>query len=49
MPSTLFLFAEYFAWIRLLQERLSFELFESQETKDRFFAAIWGVTKALAS
>jgi hypothetical protein len=49
MPSTLFLFAEYFAWIRLLQERLSFELFESQETKDRFFAATWGVTKALSS
>jgi len=49
MPSTLFLFAEYFAWIRLLQERLSFELFESQDTKDRFFAATWSVTKALAS
>jgi hypothetical protein len=49
VPSTLFLFAEYFAWIRLLRERLSFELFESQETKDRFFAATWSVTKALAS
>jgi hypothetical protein len=49
MPSTLFLFAEYFAWIRLLQERLSFELFQSHETKDRFFDAIWRVTKALSS
>ena len=49
MPSTLFLFGEYFAWIRLLQARLNFELFESQETKNRFFRAIWDVTKALSS
>src|SRR5262245_58028294 len=49
MESTLFLFAEYFAWIQLLQERLSFELFESQETKDRFFDAIWDVSKSLSN
>lgn len=49
MPSTLFHFAEYFAWVRLLLERLSFELFESQQTQERFFEAIWGVTKALSS
>jgi hypothetical protein len=48
LESTLFLFAEYFAWIRLLQERLSFELFETQETKDRFFDAIWDVSNALS-
>ena len=48
MESTLFLFAEYFAWIRLLQERLSFELFESQEARDRFFAAVWEVSEALS-
>jgi hypothetical protein len=49
LPTTLFLFAEYFAWVRLLQERLSFELFESEETKERFFAAMWQVSKALSS
>jgi hypothetical protein len=48
MPTTVFLFADYFAWIRLLQERLSFELFKSQETEDRFFKAIWNVTSALS-
>lgn len=48
MPSTLFLFADYFAWIRLLQEQLSSELFKSQETEDRFFKAIWAVTSALS-
>ena len=47
MKSTLFLFAEYFAWIRLLQERLSFELFESQDTKDRFFEMVASVSAAL--
>ena len=48
MESTLFLFAEYFAWIRLLQQRLSFELFQSRETNDRFLAAVWDVSKALS-
>jgi hypothetical protein len=47
MESTLFLFAEYFAWIRLLQERLSFELFESQETRARFDAAMWDVSNEI--
>lgn len=47
MKSTLYLFAEYFAWIRLLQERLSFELFESQQTKDSFFEAVANVSNAL--
>ena len=49
MPSTLFLFAEYFAWVRLLLERLSFELFESHQSQERFFDAIWDVTKSLSS
>jgi hypothetical protein len=49
LPTTLYLFAYYFAWVRLLQERLSFELFGSEEVKERFFAALWRVNKALAS
>ena len=49
MESSLFLFAEYFAWIQLLKERLSFELFESQQTKDDFFKAIRNVSDALLS
>src|SRR5436190_15950962 len=47
MESSLFLFAEYFAWIRLLQERLSFELFQSQETRGRFDAAMWDVSNEI--
>ena len=48
LPTTLFLFANYFAWIRLLQERLSYELFESEEVEKLFFDALWEVTKALS-
>ena len=47
--STLFLFAEYFAWVRLLQADLSLELFESQEAKKRFDEAVWKVSGALSS
>jgi hypothetical protein len=48
LESTLFVFAEYFAWVQLLHERMSFELFASQRTKDEFFAAIWKVSGALS-
>lgn len=48
LESTLFVFAEYFAWVQLLHERMSFELFETQETKDEFFTAIWKVSGALS-
>jgi hypothetical protein len=48
LPTTLYLFANYFAWIRLLQEKLSFELFESEQVKERFFDAMWRVSKALS-
>jgi hypothetical protein len=48
LESTLFVFAEYFAWVQLLHERMSFDLFETQETKDRFFKAIWKVSGALS-
>jgi hypothetical protein len=47
MPSTLFLFAEYFAWVQLLRERVSLELFESQESRDQFLQATWDVTSEL--
>jgi len=49
MPSTLFLFGQYFAWVRMLQEELSFELFESQEQEKSFFDAVYKVGKALSS
>ncbi|HSC90643.1 MAG TPA: hypothetical protein VLB86_03215 [Gaiellaceae bacterium] len=47
MPSTLFLFAEYFAWVQLLREWLSLELFESERSHQSFVAATWKVTDAL--
>ena len=48
LPTTLYLFANYFAWIRLLQEKLSFELFESEQVKKRFFDAMWRVSETLS-
>jgi len=47
MPSTLFLFAQYFYWVRRLQEELGFELFESQADKDTFVSELWKVSDAL--
>src|SRR6266571_5295276 len=38
--STLYLFAQYYAWIQMLREKLNFELFQSEQTKDEFFIAI---------
>jgi hypothetical protein len=49
MPSTLFLFAEYFAWVQLLRERVSLELFESEQSQERFLRATWKVTGALGA
>lgn len=49
MPSTLFVFAEYFAWVQLLRERVSLELFESQSDHERFRDATWAVTRALGT
>ena len=48
LESTLFVFAEYFAWVQLLHERMSFELFETQATKDEFLDAIWKVSGTLS-
>jgi hypothetical protein len=44
-----FLFGQYFAWVRMLQDELNFELFDKQIEKDTFFQAILGVTRALSS
>lgn len=47
MNSTLFLFAQYFAWIRMLQEELNFELFQSQQAQKEFFNAFRKVGSSL--
>ena len=47
MNSTLYLFASYFCWVRMLQDRLNFELFRTQAEKDKCFSAIDGVNSAL--
>lgn len=49
MGSTLYLFAQYFAWVQMLREKLSFELFQSEHTKDEFFTAVDRVGSALGS
>ena len=49
MNSLPFLFGQYFAWIRMLQDELSFELFETQNEKDTFFQAIHNVSRSLSS
>jgi hypothetical protein len=49
MTSTLFLFCEYFAWIQMMMAELNFELFESQDEKDRLFGAVYAVARALSS
>lgn len=48
MSSTLYLFAQYFAWIQMLRELLSFELFQSEHTKVEFFKCIHAVGKPLS-
>jgi hypothetical protein len=47
MPSTLYLFCQYFYWVRRLQGELTFELFTSHAEKDEFFERLWRVTDAL--
>lgn len=49
MPSTLYLFAQYFYWVRRLQIEMSFELFETQADKDKFFEHIGAVGAALGN
>ena len=47
MNSTLFYFAQYFAWIELLQEELNIEIFQSQVQENEFFKSIIDVGKTL--
>jgi hypothetical protein len=49
MESSIYLFGQYFCWITLLQERLNFELFQTQDEKDRFFSVIREVERALGA
>lgn len=47
--STLYAFAEYFCWVRMLEERMSFELFRNQDQKNVVFSAFTKVAEALRS
>ena len=49
LPSTVYLFCQYFCYVRLLEERLSFELFQKQKDKDDFFERLRDVGKTLSS
>lgn len=49
MNSTLYLFGQYFCWIRMLEEELNFELFESQTEKDDFFRVMKKVSNSLST
>jgi len=49
ITSTLYLFGQYFAWMRMLQEEISFEIFQSPAEKETFFQAIDNVGHALRS
>jgi hypothetical protein len=47
--STMYLFGQYFCWVQMLQQELSFEIFRSHELKDRLFASIRDVSDALGN
>jgi hypothetical protein len=49
LPSTVYLFCRYFCWVQLLEESLSFELFEKHEVKDNFFDNIHAVGRKLSA
>jgi hypothetical protein len=49
LPSTIFLFAQYFCWIRLLEEEGSFELFEGRENRLLFFKQVRETERKLSS
>jgi hypothetical protein len=48
LSSTIFLFSQYFCWVRLLEERLSFELFERHSDKDDLLKKIRDVRRTLS-
>lgn len=47
MSSTLYVFGQYFAWVRLLQEEMNPEVFPSRQAADTFFRAVWNVADCL--
>lgn len=49
MPSTLYLFCQYFYWVKRLQAELSFELFRSQKEMDALLARIHAVREQLGA
>lgn len=49
MQSTLYLFGQYFAWVQLFEQEISFELFGTQETKDAFRVKVREVERCLAA
>ena len=49
LQSTVYLFCQYFCWVRLLEEKLSFELFEKHDVKDSFFANVRAVRRYLGT
>ena len=48
-PSTIFLFAQFFCWVRLLEERLAFDLFERTADRDDLLGKIRAVRESLSS
>jgi hypothetical protein len=45
--SSIYFFAQYFCWVQLMQEELSFELFKSHSDKDEFFMIVYEVSGKL--
>jgi hypothetical protein len=45
--TTLYLFGQFFACIRMIQEELSFEMFRSEELKNEFFTALQTISSQL--
>jgi hypothetical protein len=48
-PSTIYLFARYFCWTGLLEEKLNLELFDNQDDKEAFFKRIRAVNRNLSA
>jgi hypothetical protein len=49
LRSTVYLFCQYFCWVRLLEESLSFELFQQHHAKDSFMEGIYTVGRKLSA
>ncbi len=48
VPTTIYLFSQYFCWIRLFEENLSFELFAAHPEKDSFVEKVREVERTLS-